>query len=462
MTTTNIVTVNASVVLAPTPNNLQQTGGLISQGGTTLTQGTATLVSTFAQLQALLATGKAITSLTWATSVVTVTTASPHGWTNGDIVPITIAGAVPAGYNGTFTGTITGASTLTYPLAANPGAETTPGTVALGAITELTQMGTTYFAGNGVPAIYVVELGEGTATENVPDLTTFIGKVKGTTGQIYNYLVPRGWDNNATFLAFLANYTAVNAQTYFWVTTTVANAAVYAALKCVYAEVESPTVSATEFSLASALGVATAQNPSSTNKLTPLSYSPSYGTTAYPLTGTQATLQTLANDNVGWIGTGQQGGISGNILFQGKMSDGNFWNFWYSVDWAQINMQQALANEVINGSASNINPLYYNQSGINRLQNRVVQTASQGVSAGIGNGQVVATKLPIAQFLANLNSGVYNGQIVVNAEPMGAYAAENPNDYAIGKYSGISCVWIPQLPFLNVYFNLQATDLLAG
>ena len=123
MTTTNIVTVNASVVLAPTPNNLQQTGGLISQGGTTITPGTATLVSTFAQLQALLATGKAITSLTWATSVVTVTTASPHGWTNGDVVPITIAGAVPAGYNGTFTGTITGASTLTYPLAANPGTE---------------------------------------------------------------------------------------------------------------------------------------------------------------------------------------------------------------------------------------------------------------------------------------------------------------------------------------------------
>ena len=308
MTTTNIVTVNASVVLAPTPNNLQQTGGLISQGGTTLTPGTATLVSTFAQLQALLATGKAITSLAWATSVVTVTTASPHGWTNGDVVPITIAGAVPAGYNGTFTGTITGASTLTYPLAANPGAETTPGTVALGAITELTLMGTTYFAGNGVPAIYVVELGEGTPTENVPDLTTFIGKVKGTTGQIYNYLVPRGWDNNATFLAFLANYTAVNAQTYFWVTTTVANAAVYAALKCVYAEVESPTVSATEFSLASAFGVATAQTPSSTNKLTPLSYSPSYGTTAYPVTGNQATLQTLANDNVGWIGTGQHAG----------------------------------------------------------------------------------------------------------------------------------------------------------
>jgi len=462
MTTTNIVTVNASVVLAPTPNAIQQTGGLVSQGGTTLTAGNATLVSNLAQLQGLLASGKTISTLTWSAGTVTVTTSAAHGWTNGDVVPITIAGAVPTGYNGTFTGTITGANTLTYPLASNPGSETTPGTVALGAVTELLQMGTTYFAGNGVPAIYVVELGEGTPVENVPDLVTFMGKVAGTPGQVYNYLIPRGWDNQASFLSFLSNYTAVNAQVYFWVTTTVANRAVYAGLKCVYAEVESPNIPATEFSLASAFGTAVAQIPSSTNKLVPLSYSPSYGTTAYPVTGNQSTLTSLAAANVGWIGTGQQGGISSNIIYQGKMSDGNFWNFWYSADWAQINMQLALANEVINGSASNLNPLYYNQQGIDRLQNRVVQVANQGVSAGLGNGQVLVTKLPQAQFLANYNAGNYAGKIVVNAEPMQAYANENPNDYSIGKYAGISCVWIPQLPFLNIYFNLQATTLLIG
>ena len=462
MTTTNIVTINASVLQAPTPNTLQQTGALISQGGTTLTPGTATLVSTFAQLQALLAPGKAIATLTWTASVVTLTTSTAHGWTVGDIVPITVSGAVPSGYNGTFSGTVTGTTTVTYPLAVNPGTETTPGTVALGAVTELTQMGTTYFAGNGVPSIYVVELGEGTATEGVTALTTYIGKVLGTPTQVYAYLIPREWDNNAAFLTFCSNYTAVNAQQYFWVTTTVANRAVYAGLKCVYAEVEAPSLPATEFSLASAFGIALSANPSSSNKLTPLSYSPSYGTTAYPLTGTQATLQNLATANVGWVGTGQQGGITGNIIFQGKMSDGNFWNFWYAVDWAQIQMGQALANEVINGSVSSINPLYYNQQGINRLQNRVVQVANTGVGAGVGNGQVVATKLSATQFAANLNAGVYAGQIVVNAEPMQIYSNENPNDYAVGKYAGISCIWIPQLPFLNVYFNLEATELLVG
>ena len=159
----NIVTVNASVLQAPASNNLQQNGAFISQGGTNLTKGTASLVSTFAQLQSILASGKTISSLTWATGTVTVTTAAPHGWTNGDTpVSIVIAGAAPSGYNGTFNASITGTNTLTYPLASNPGTETTPGTVSLGSVAEITQMGNTYFAGNGVPSIYVVELGEGT------------------------------------------------------------------------------------------------------------------------------------------------------------------------------------------------------------------------------------------------------------------------------------------------------------
>ena len=459
----NIVTVNASILQAPTPNNLQQTGGLISQGGTIVTPGTASLVGTLAELTALLAPAKAISTITWSADVVTVTTTAPHGWTTGDTpIEIAIVGASPAGYNGTFAATITGANTVTYPLASNPGASTAPGTINLGSVKELTQMGTTYFANNAAPSVYVVELGEGTTTEGVSALTTFIGTVKGTDRQIYGYLVPREWDADAGFLAFLSNHNTVSSEIYFWVTTTVANQAVYSTpgYKCVYAAVESPVAAATEFSLASAFSNALSQIPSSANKLVPMSYSPSYGTTAYPLIGNQNVLQGLATNNVGWVGTGQQGGISSNIIYQGKMSDGNFWNFWYSVDWAQINMQMALANEVIIGSSSSINPLYYNQTGINRLQNRVVAVANQGVGAGIGNGKVVSTQLPQAQFLANLNAGQYAGQIVINAEPFAAYTKENPNDYAAGKYSGLTCVWIPQLPFLNIIFNLLATDLL--
>lgn len=464
MATFPIVTVNASVTQAPIPNTLQQQGALISQGGTTGAANSLTLISTLAQLLAIIAPAKAVTTMVWSGSVVTVTTTTPHGWTNGDVIPIVIAGVTPAGYNGAFTGTITGASTLTFPLVSNPGSVTVQGTVQLGSAVEIAQMGTTYFAGNGVRAVNVLELGEGTVAQGVTALTAFLASVRGTSDQQYAYLIPREWDNNAGFLTLCNNNTSVDRETYFYVTTTVSNRAVYStpAYKCVYAEVEAPSIGATEFSLASAFGTALKANPSSTNKVPPLGYAPSFGTTAYPQRGNQATFQNLANANVGWIGTGAQGGVAGNILFQGKMSDGNQWNFWYSVDWAQINFDLALANEVINGSATTLNPLYYNQPGIDRLQNRAVQTAAQGVAAGLAEGQIIATKLPIQQFLDAYNAGAFANKIVINAEPFSAYTSENPSDYGIGKYAGLSCIWIPQLQFTNIFFTLQATTLLTG
>jgi hypothetical protein len=462
MATFPIVTVNASVVQAPIPNNLQQRGAFVTQGGTTTAPGTLTLVTTMEELTAITAAPINIASLAWAGSVVTLTTASPHGYAIGDVIPIIVSGATPIGYNGDFLGTVTGTSTITYSLSINPGSETVPGKLTLGAIAELTAMGTTYFAGSGVRGVSVLELGEGPVVEGIAALTTFMAAVKGTVQQQYAYLVPREWHNVTEFLTLCHNNIAVDAQQYFYVTTTLANRAVYAGLKCVLALVEAPSIPGTEFSLASVFSTVLKANPGSTNRVPPLSYAPSFGTTAYPQRGNSSVFQELADANVGWISTGQQGGVSGNIVFQGKMSDGNAWNFWYSVDWAQINVNLDIANEVINGSASSTNPLYYNQRGIDRLQNRAVQTASRGVAAGLGNGQIIATKLPQQDFLDALNSDQYAGKIVINAEPFTAYVKENPSDYGIGKYAGLAEVWVPQLPFLNIFFNLQATTLITG
>jgi len=54
----------------------------------------------------------AVTSLTRVTTTATVITATPHGYATGDFV--TIALAVPAGYNGKVKITVTGASSFTY------------------------------------------------------------------------------------------------------------------------------------------------------------------------------------------------------------------------------------------------------------------------------------------------------------------------------------------------------------
>ena len=131
MATFPIVTVNTSITTAPQPNSLQQRGALVSQGGTSLSPGTTQQIASPADLAAIAALPVVNANLVWADSVVTVTTATPHGWTIGDNVKVTVAGVAPVGYNGVVVATIVNASTFTYPLASNPGSETTPGTSTL-------------------------------------------------------------------------------------------------------------------------------------------------------------------------------------------------------------------------------------------------------------------------------------------------------------------------------------------
>lgn len=453
-----IVVVNTTVTSAPAPDTRQKTGAFISQGGTTKAAQTLTLLTSLADLTAILAAAKTLNTLSWSGNVVTGTTVSPHGWTNGDVVLATIAGASPAGYNGTFSITITGANTFTYPLTPNPGSETVPGTVTLWSESEVLQMGTTYFSQNSYQAVYVLELGEGTAAEGVTALSTWITANPRT---VYSYLVPREWDNVSSYLAFAATMASPISKTYFFTTTTVANRAAYTGLKCIFAEVESPTVAPTEFSLAGALGVTLNYNPGSTTQVPPLSYAFVYGVTPYPPAGNDAIFTELNTANVGWIGTGAEGGITTSCLFYGQLQDGNPFNFWYAADWVQINIDLNLSNEIINGSNS-FNPLYYNQAGIDRLQARAIQTANTAVSAGLGNGTVIGTSLPQQTFVNNYNAGLYQGYIVINAEPFLVNANENPNDYAQGVYRGFTCVFTPLRGFKQILFQLSVTNLIAA
>ena len=69
------------------------------------------------------ATAQTISSITHVGTVATMTTALPHGLETGN--KITVAGASPSAYNGTFTITKTGASTLTYTMASTPASNAT-------------------------------------------------------------------------------------------------------------------------------------------------------------------------------------------------------------------------------------------------------------------------------------------------------------------------------------------------
>jgi hypothetical protein len=456
---TDIVVVNVTQQQAPVPNALQKAGAFVTQGGTSTVPNTLTLLTNGQTLQGVLAQPMGLTSLAWSTGTVTATTSAPHGWTNGLVTPITIAGAAPAGYNGSFQGTVTGVNTVTYPLVSNPGTETTPGTITLGAASELQQMNTTFFAQGSGQSVYVLELGPGTVAQGVAALVQWMTN---NAKVIYSYLIPREWDAQTAFTDILENYDSTTGLTYFFVTTTVANAESYVTHKCVLAQVEAPGIPATEFSLAATFFVTLNYNPNSTNKVTPLSFAFVYGVTAYPIPGNQPTFAELDSDNVGWVGTGAEGGISNTIIFYGQLSDGNPFGYWYAADWANLNLNLSLSNEVINGSNNPLAPLYYDQPGIDRLQNRAFKTLATAISNGLGTGQLVATQLPAQTFETNFLSGVYEGQIVINAEPFSIYTQENPSDFPIGKYAGLAAIFTPSRGFKQIFFTLNITNIVAA
>lgn len=536
-----IVTVNVSQQLPPAPSLLQKSGTFISQGGTNTAPGTKTLLTQLSDLVPVLQTAKPITSLAWSGSVVTATTTSPHGYTDADTLNLTIAGAAPSGYDGTFLCTITGASTFTYPLASNPGMETTPGTYIPADAASIQARANTFFAQGSSQAVWILEIGAGNANDGVTFLTAWI---TANPGVFYSYLVPRFWDGVAAFVTFVKNFTTTTAKTYFFVTTTLATYSLYATIKSVFALIEAPAygiwaanaltaiawsgnvvtattttahgivpgqwfqisgctpvgyngwakaisgttgetlewslatnpgaesalgtlvasqyasagIPSTEFSCAAPFQVTLNYAPSSTNRVTTLNNAFLFGVTVFPTQGNAALLATLNAANVNIVGTGAQGGLSALTLIGGNMMDGNPFNYWYSVDWTQITGAQAVAAAVINGANNPQNPLYYNQDGINVLQQVLASVMASGLSFGLVLNPIQITQLSAAAFQAALNAGTFDGYTVVNADPFANYTTENPDDYATGTYNGLSVDYVPLRGFESITFNISVSS----
>lgn len=428
----NIVNVIVTQQVASAPSTLQRTGALISQGGTNLPAGTTRLLTQAKDLTAILNPAIDISAIAWATNVVTVTTASPHGIASGEVVQVIIAGCTPAGYNGTVTATSTGTNTFTYPLASDPGTIVTEGTSQIQNTQVLQAMVNTFFAQGNQTAVYVLELG---ATDVPTGVTALTAYLLNPSIRFYSYLTPYNWDSSAEAKALFAQYEGTTAQTYFYVSTTLATYAFWGGVKSVFAVLPAPTAPATEFSAAAVFQVTLTYNPNASNLAHPLQYSYVYGVTPYSaLTNTQQT-QLLAA-GVNWIGTGAQGGISNTLIQGGTFSDLNPFNYWYSVDWLAINVQIALSAAIINGSNLPTNPLYYNQAGINTLQKVAQARTDDGISFGL----ILAPA-------------------TVAAVPFVTYVAQNPGDYAAGTYNGLSLTFVPLRGFSSITIYLTASNI---
>jgi hypothetical protein len=537
----SIVTENVTQQVGPTPSTIQGTGALLSQGATNTAQGTLSLLTQLSDLTPLLTGGKAVTSATQSAGTATITTTVAHGFTVSDTIVLTMAGFTPAAYNGTFTCTITGASTFTYAVSGSPASASVQGTYTPEDVGELVAMATTWFAQGSITSVYVLELGAGNATDGATYLGTWI---TANPGIVYTYLVPRLWDGNSTFLALIATKEGTTAQTYFWVTTSQATYGFYTVLmKCVNALIECPTfgtwsanamtaatfsapnitfttttahgvavgqtfvvtgmtpsgyngtfvaqpgtqastligatsaatlgaesvlgtlnaaaasgLPSTEFSQAASMWQWISNNPSSANKVAPMANRFVYGVTPFPVRGNAALIVTLNTANISLIGTGYQGGISNTILQFGKMLDGNSANYWYSADYAQINIALSVTNFVINGANLPGNPVYLNQAGITAGQGVAAGVLQNMITFGLALGSVVQTGLPGAAYATALGNGTFAGQCAINAIPFPTYYIANPGQYKTGTYNGYSVIFTPLQGFNSIQFNITISS----
>jgi len=365
-----------------------------------------------------------LTALTWASTgggEATATTTTAHGVVPGN--QFTITGCTPAGYNGTFIALPgTTGSTLIYALPTNPGTETVLGSLAASTQGFVTVTTTT---AHGVQVGQYFTLAGTTPTA----YNGIFQAIAGTTGSTLVYALAANPGSETILGTLLASYYS------------------------------SAGIPSTEFSQAAPFWTwLQTYPPSATNKVAPFSRRFVSGVTPFPTPGNSALLTTLKTANISIIGTGAEGGISNTIMIWGNTLDGRPMNYWYSVDWVQINLNLNLSNAIINGSNNPVNPLYQNQAGITALEGVAAQTMGSAITFGLALGSVLQVQLDGPVFDANLNAGLYAGRAVVNAVPFTNYYEENPGDYAIGQYNGLSVSYAPLRGFDHITVNLVVTD----
>lgn len=471
-----IVTVNVSIIEAPTPITYQQTGAFVSFGATNLQPGDAELLTQLSDLQAFIPDPLAVTSAVWASSIVTVQLAeAAPGVQVGDVVPITLTGFTPAGYNGAVQATFTATDTFTFPLASNPGVTTTVGTAQPTSVTELSQMATTYFAQGNQVGPYVLELGYADSLANqVTALETWLQNNPRT---ICCFLLPRAWGATTGSIAAIQNllkqYQNPEAMEYFWLTVNPTTMNILGpTYKDVIQLVEAPSVTDPtqdnimdpngEFTLAAMFYNAIVFRPSNTNRISPMAFKYLYGVTQYPQKNNGALLRSFKAAFTNYVSTGAEGGISFTMVYEGVTLDGHdYFNWWYTIDWVQINVNLNLSNAIINGSNNPLAPLYYNQDGINYLETVLFGTMQDAQTFGMVLGKIEMTQFDGPALSNAINSGVFAGACDVNAVPFINYTLANPGDYKVGEYDGLSTLFIPARGFIHILVNVVATDLVS-
>jgi hypothetical protein len=217
-----------------------------------------------------------------------------------------------------------------------------------------------------------------------------------------------------------------------------------------------------EFTLAAMFYNALAYRPSNTNRISPMAFKFLYGVTKYPQKNNGPLLRSFKAAATNYVSTGAEGGISFTMVYEGVTLDHHdYFNWWYTIDWVQIEVNLNLSNAIINGSNNPLAPLYYNQDGINYLETILLDTMQDAQTFGMILGKIQMTQFDGPDLSAAINSGTFAGQCDVNAVPFLNYTLANPGDYKIGEYDGLSTLFIPARGFIHILVNVVVTDLVS-
>lgn len=301
---------------------------------------------------------------------------------------------------------------------------------------ELSNMATTFFAQGGAVGVYVLELG--TQVSGADAINALEAWIAANPGVFYAYLTPATWDAEGAQLNTLAAiYSSATGKTYFFVTSTQGTLSAYAVTtKAIVATVPSPTAAAAEFQAAALFYQFLATHPSAVSPAAPMGYRFLYGVTPWVPANNQPAINQILSAYGNIVLTGAEGGISTACLFKGTTMDGQQIMWWYGIDWLLLNAKIDIANAVIN-AANSSNPIYYRQSGINRLLAVIQDLCTDAVSFGLCESATPS------------------------ATPFTDYVKAHPADYSAGNYNGFSCTATGQNGFLTITFNLDATQFAA-
>jgi hypothetical protein len=464
-----------------------------------------------------------VTSSTWAAGTMTIvlTNPLPAEYKIGDKVPMVLSGFIPIGpgLNGLYNCTITAQNTFTYPLTTSPGTTTTEGTVQFFHSVELNQMATTFFGQGNEVGVWILELGwDSNPDNNVAALQNWLQNNPLT---IYGFLFPRRFGCDPLILGtaqaplpftnLLKQYEAPsNTMEYFWLTVADGNSLEWpqmsyenlffpgqlgsggtkgtgSSFKDVIQMVEAPVLQDStlihvaaegvdperwetpnmldlngEFTMAAMFYNALAYRPSNTNRISPMAFKFMFGVTEYPQKNNGPLLRAFKSANTNYISTGAEGGISFTMVYEGVTLDGHdYFNWWYTIDWVQIEVNLNLSNAIINGSNNPLAPLYYNQDGINFLETVLFSTMQDASTFGMVLGKIEMTGYDGPDLGAAIAGGQFAGKCNVNAVPFLNYTLANPGDYKIGEYDGLSTLFIPARGFIHILVNVVATDLVS-